>query len=63
MQRPNPKTITLADILITEELSHRVSRVPNLQAENQAMRTLIHQMGQDSEALLQSLVDTALELL
>lgn len=62
MQRPNPENLILSDILITEELTRRVSRTPDFQTENQAMRTLIHQMGQDSRALLQSLVDTALVL-
>lgn len=62
MQRPNPKTVTLNDILITEELSRRASRVPNLQAENQVMRMLLHRMASDTETLLQTLVDTALEL-
>jgi signal transduction histidine kinase len=62
MQNPNPETVTLNDILITEELSRRAPRSPNLQAENQAMRMLIHQMTHDTESLIQTLVDTALEL-
>ncbi|GAA6614916.1 ATP-binding protein [Scytonema sp. NUACC26] len=62
MQHPNPETVTLKDILITEELSRRASRTPNLQAENQAMRMLIHRMTHDAASLMQTLVDTALEL-
>jgi PAS domain S-box-containing protein len=62
MQRPNPETTTLNDILITEELSQRSPRSPNLQAENQALRSLARQMARDSENLLQTLTDTALEL-
>lgn len=62
MQRPNPETTSLNDILITEELSQRSPRSPNLQAENQALRSLARQMARDSENLLQTLTDTALEL-
>ncbi|MBD1848966.1 ATP-binding protein [Leptolyngbya sp. ST-U4] len=62
MQRPQPETITLNDILITEELFQRSPRLPNLQAENQAMRSLVQQMARDSESLMQILVETALEL-
>lgn len=62
MPHPNPETVTLNDILITEELSRRGSRTPNLQAENQAMQMLIHHMTQDAASLMQTLVDTALEL-
>jgi PAS domain S-box-containing protein len=62
MQRPNPETVTLNDILITEELSCRTPRSANLQAENQAMRSLAQQMARDSQSLMQTLADTALEL-
>ncbi|HEY9763633.1 MAG TPA: ATP-binding protein [Trichocoleus sp.] len=62
MQRPNPETVTLNDILITEELSRRAPRPPNWQAEAEAMRSLGRQMAQASEILMQTLVDTALEL-
>jgi PAS domain S-box-containing protein len=62
MQKPQPETITLNDILITEELSRRSRRTPNWQAEAQAMQSLARQMVQDSESLLQNLVEIALEL-
>lgn len=62
MQQPEPETVTLNDILITEELSQRSPRSPNLQAENQAMRSLARQLARDSQTLLQTLVETALEL-
>ncbi len=62
MQRPNPQIVTLNEILVTEELFRRVSRTPNLQAENQAMRVLIQQMAQNSETFMQTLVNTALAL-
>lgn len=62
MQRPNPETVTLNDILITEELWRRAPRPPNWQAEAEAMRSLGRQMAQASESLMQTLVDTAHEL-
>src|SRR3712207_2888184 len=59
----------LEDILITQELSQRAAtrldgqpRSPDWQAEAQAMQTLARQMASGSEALLQSLVETAVEL-
>ncbi|HEY9860577.1 MAG TPA: GAF domain-containing protein, partial [Candidatus Obscuribacterales bacterium] len=62
MQRSQPEAVTLNDILITEELSQRAPRSPNLQAENQAMRLLVQRMAQGSESLMQTLADVALEL-
>ena len=62
MQRPKLETVTLNDILITEELSRRAPRPPNWQAEAEAMRSLAQQMARDAESLMQTLVDTALEL-
>lgn len=57
-----PKNLTLDDILLTEELSRRSPSPPNWQAEVRAMQTLAAQMARNSETLLQSLVDVALEL-
>lgn len=54
--------IQLNDVLITEELSRRSSRQPNLHAENQAMRSLARQLAQTPERMLQHLVDLAVEL-
>ncbi|PIG93858.1 ATP-binding protein [Gloeocapsopsis sp. IPPAS B-1203] len=62
MQRPQPETVTLDDVLITEELSRRSPRPPNWQAENQAMHTLARQLVNQPETMLQSLVDMALDL-
>ncbi|PSB65380.1 histidine kinase, partial [Chroococcidiopsis cubana CCALA 043] len=62
MQRPRPETVTLDDILITEEISRRSPRPPNWQAEAQAMQPLARQMARDSESLLQTLVEITLEL-
>jgi PAS domain S-box-containing protein len=62
MQRPNSETGTLKDILMTEELSRRSPHTTKWQAQAEAMQRLIHQMAQDSDSLLQTLVDTALEL-
>ncbi len=57
-----PNSIQLEDVLITEELSRRSPRQPNLHAENQAMRSLAQQLAQGSERMLQHLVDLAVEL-
>ena len=57
-----PKSIQLDDVLITEELSRRSPRQPNLRAENQAMRSLAQQLTQTPEKMLQHLVDLAVEL-
>lgn len=62
MQQPNSETVTLNDILMTEELSQRAPRPPNWQAEAEAMRAIAQKMAQDPERLMQTLVDTALEL-
>ncbi|MEC4806221.1 MAG: ATP-binding protein [Jaaginema sp. PMC 1079.18] len=52
----------LDEVLITEALSRRTPRPPNLQAENEAMRSLVRQLVQQSEAILQHLVELAVEL-
>ncbi|WP_413161561.1 PAS domain S-box protein [Capilliphycus salinus ALCB114379] len=57
-----PENLTLDDILLTSELSRRSPSPPNWQAEVRAMQTLAAQMAINSETLLQSLVDVALEL-
>ncbi|WP_414586396.1 PAS domain-containing protein [Scytonema sp. PCC 10023] len=62
MQRPRPETVTLDDILITQELSRRSPRSPNLLSENQALHRLARQLVNQPEIMLQSLVDIALEL-
>jgi PAS domain S-box-containing protein len=62
MQRPQSETVTLNDILITEELSQRAPRPPNLLSENQALHTLARQLVNQPETMLQSLIDIALDL-
>ncbi|MBP5973953.1 PAS domain-containing protein [Brasilonema sp. CT11] len=62
MQRPEPETVTLDHVVITEELSRRSPRPPNLQAENQALHALVRQLVNQPEAMLQSIVDMALDL-
>ncbi|WNZ26978.1 PAS domain S-box protein [Leptolyngbya sp. NK1-12] len=62
MQRPQPETIILEDILITEELFRRSPRPSNWQAQAEAMQRLAQQMARDSESLMPTLVNTALEL-
>lgn len=62
MQRPRPETVTLNDVLITEELACRSPRSPNWQAEAEAMSLLSRQMVRDPNRLLQTLVATAIDL-
>src|SRR3712207_500551 len=52
----------LDDILVTAELSRRPARVPDFAAENQALVQLAQTMVQAPPALLQCLVDVALDL-
>lgn len=59
---PQPQPATLNDVLITEMLSQRSPRAANLQAENQAMRSLARQMVKAPEVMLQNLVELAVEL-
>ncbi|MHB1559046.1 MAG: GAF domain-containing protein, partial [Isosphaeraceae bacterium] len=54
--------VTLADILITDELRSRPSRPPDHAAENRALRVLAEAMGEAPRAILQTLVDTVREL-
>lgn len=55
-------TGTLTDVLITDELSRRPPRRADHEAENRALRQLARNMAGRPEALLQNLVDIALEL-
>ena len=56
------KQIDLEDILITEELIHRLPKTPNLQAENQAMHTLARQLASSPQTMLKTLVTMARDL-
>ncbi|MEH1841862.1 MAG: ATP-binding protein [Nostoc sp.] len=62
MQQPQRETVTLEDIVITQELSQRNPRTANLLSENRALHTLARQLVNQPETMLQSLVDIALEL-
>ncbi|WP_246162676.1 ATP-binding protein [Brasilonema sennae] len=62
MQRPQPETVTLDDVVITEELSRRTPRPPNLLSENQGLHALARQLVNQPEIMLQNLVDMALDL-
>jgi signal transduction histidine kinase/putative methionine-R-sulfoxide reductase with GAF domain len=55
-------TGTLTDVLVTDELSRRPARRADHEAENRALRQLARNMAGRPEALLQNLVDIALEL-
>lgn len=57
-----PHPIQLDDVLITEKLSRRSPRQPDLSAENQAMRSLIWQLAHAPDQMLQRLVELAREL-
>ena len=56
-----PQT-NLTDIPIAEELSRRIPRSPDLQAENQALRTLARQLATSPRTLLKTLVAIAQDL-
>lgn len=59
---PHFESIRLDDILITDELTRRSPRDPDLLAENQALRSLTHTLLHDPEVMLQRLVDLAVDL-
>lgn len=59
---PHPKPVPLNDVLITEALSKRAPRPADLQAKNQAMRSLVRQMVNAPEIMMQSVVEMAVEL-
>ncbi|MEG3844827.1 PAS domain-containing protein, partial [Microcoleus sp. herbarium14] len=56
-----PQT-NLTDIPIAEELSHRIPRSPDLQAENRALQILARQLATSPRTLLKTLVAIAQEL-
>ena len=55
-------SVPLEAVLCTEELERRPSRPPDYHAENQALRTLVQELTNSPENVLQKLVDVALEL-
>jgi PAS domain S-box-containing protein len=62
MHHPPLEPVTLDDILITELLAQRSPRTSDWRAEAEAMQPLAQQMARDAGALLQTLVDIALNL-
>ena len=56
-----PQT-NLTDIPIAEELSHRIPRSPDLQAENRALQILARQLATSPRTLLKTLVAIAQDL-
>ena len=52
----------LTDIPIAEELSRRIPRSPDLQAENRALQTLARQLTTSPRTLLKTLVAIARDL-
>ena len=56
-----PQT-NLTDIPIAQELSHRIPRSPDLQAENQALQILARQLATSPRTLLKTLVAIAQDL-
>jgi PAS fold len=62
MDKSQAESVTLEDIVITEELWQRSPHSPNLQAENQAMQTLARQMANQPEMMLETLAEITLNL-
>ncbi|MDZ8054778.1 MAG: ATP-binding protein [Aulosira sp. ZfuVER01] len=62
MQRSQKETVTLEDIVITEEVFQRNPRAANLVQENQALHALAQQLVNQPQTMLQNLVDITLEL-
>ncbi|MBW4623997.1 MAG: PAS domain S-box protein [Brasilonema octagenarum HA4186-MV1] len=56
------KQIGLENILITEELSRRLPKTIDLQAENQALHTLARQLAESPQIMLKTLVAVARDL-
>ncbi|MDF5717077.1 MAG: ATP-binding protein [Rhizonema sp. NSF051] len=56
------KQINLEDVLITSELSRRSPKIPDFQAENQALHTLARQLAESPETMLKTLVAIARDL-
>jgi signal transduction histidine kinase len=59
---PGNFSVPLESVLRTEELRRRPARPPNHQAENRALLVLTRELANSPGNVLQSLVDTALEL-
>jgi GAF domain-containing protein len=57
-----PKKIQLSEVVITEVLNSRQSRVANLFAENSALTSIAAEVGRSPETALKSISQTVLEL-
>ncbi|NJN88241.1 MAG: HAMP domain-containing histidine kinase [Leptolyngbyaceae cyanobacterium SL_7_1] len=58
----SPSPVTIDEVLITPELRFRAPRAPNLEAENAALHSLVKQMTEAPEVIMQSFVTIAMEL-
>jgi PAS domain S-box-containing protein len=56
------RSASLEDVLITADLARRPARPPNYEAENRALSHLAEAMADSPKMILQTLLDTALEL-
>ncbi len=56
------ETVTLDDVLITDQLATRQSRIPDYHAENEALHALTQDVATGTAGLLQSLIETAVKL-
>ena len=57
-----PPSASLQDVLITDELSRRSYRSPDLERENQTLHALARQMAEEPQELLKMVVRMGLEL-
>lgn len=55
-------TTSLDAVVITDELARRPPRIPNHEAENQALSNLVSELASSPNSILQKLVETALEI-
>ena len=60
--RDNGDRLRVAEVIITGELSRRLSREPDHEAENRALRALAEAMVTEPETVLQRLVEAAMAL-
>ena len=58
----NERTLSADDVIITDRLSERPSRVPDYAAESRALEALAKELAEHPENMLQKLADTIVEL-
>lgn len=61
-ERAIDETVSLEDVVITDQLATRPSRIPDYQSENEALHDLTQHMAAGTAGLLQSLVEAAVRL-